>query len=458
MIKLLNEKIKDKKVLLLGFGKEGLSTYKLIRKYFPKQLLIIADINENFQNKINITDDNYIDFILGKDYLNNFDKFDLIIKSPGISLKLLNNKISSNKITSQTDLFIRVFSKQIIGITGTKGKSTTSSLLFHILKSFYDDVALVGNIGVPPFDIIDNIKNNTKIVFELSSHQLEYISIAPNISILLNLFQEHLDHYNNFSDYQFAKLNIIKYQNKDDYFVYNYDDKLLHQLIQKHNYNRNYFQYSLKEKVKNGTFIKDKEIVFIKNFKKVSFYKINAKKFLPGKHNLLNIMAVINACKILQVPDETIIEGITTFKGLEHRMEYIGKYYNIYFYNDSISTIPEATIEAIKTLNKVNTLILGGFDRGIDYNNLIRFLIKSNVKNIIFIGRAGKRIYDGMKIYKTKNQEYFIVKQFNEMFEIIKNKTKPNSICLLSPAAASYDMFENFEERGNTFKKLAKNM
>ena len=178
--------------------------------------------------------------------------------------------------------------------------------------------------------------------------------------------------------------------------------------------------------------------------------------YLKGEHNKRNILAAICASKILNVPDEIIKEGVTTFKGLEHRLEYVGEFSGIHYYNDSIATIPEATIEAVKALKNVNTIILGGFDRGIDYNILAEFIAASCIDNLIFLGDAGNRIMESLKQYKVKGKFQVFVKDMEEAVKIAKEKTLKAGICLLSPAAASYDMFKNFEERGRVYKKLVK--
>jgi UDP-N-acetylmuramoylalanine--D-glutamate ligase len=455
--KALNKIIKGKKILILGFGKEGQSTYITLRKYFPEQDYTISDTDISVKNNELIKDDKHLKFVLGEHYLDCLNDFDLIIKSPGISLKNLIHPISLNKITSQSDIFINLFYSQIIGITGTKGKSTTSCLIYHIIHLFTDNSVLVGNIGIPPFEKISYINKDTKIVYELSSHQLEYISSSPHISVLLNLFHEHLDYYKSFNDYQLAKFNITKYQNKNDYLIYNADDKLIEKQINKFGFKKKYFKYSLKNKVKQGCYIDKNSIKFCFNDKKEkNIYDLGEKRFLKGEHNIMNIMAAINVCKITGIPDHIIIKGVSNFKGLEHRIEYVGKYNNIYFYNDSIATIPEATTEAIKTLKKVDTIILGGYDRGIDYTDLIKFISKSSVRNLIFIDKAGKRMLNELGQYKNKNQRYFYVYNLEDAVKTAKKNTKENFICLLSPAAASYGMFKNFEQRGKIYKKLVK--
>jgi UDP-N-acetylmuramoylalanine--D-glutamate ligase len=178
--------------------------------------------------------------------------------------------------------------------------------------------------------------------------------------------------------------------------------------------------------------------------------------YLMGEHNKRNILAAVCASKILNVPNDIIKKGVSTFKGLEHRLEYVGEYKGVHYYNDSIATIPEATIEALKALKNVNTLILGGFDRGIDYNILAEFIAPSHINNLIFLGDAGNRIMEGLKQYNVKGKFQVFVKNMDEAVKIAKEKTPKAGICLLSPAAASYDMFKNFEERGRVYKKLVK--
>ena len=448
----LEKLIGDKKLLILGFGKEGQATYQLLRKYFPSKMLAIADENENLKEKIQSLNDQFLNIYLGESFKNYLNDYDLIFKTPGIPFKKIKDFVSPQKITSQTDLFLRLFSQQIIGITGTKGKSTTSSLIYHILKLFTEDVVFVGNIGIPHFEMIDKIGKNTKIVCELSSHQLEFISKAPSIAVLLNLYQEHLDHYESLEQYHLSKINILKYQNENDYFIYNADEPSINQYLQKLNVKRNFFEYSLKGKIENGCYLDNRKIIFkINNQKKI--FDIDEHRLIKGDHNLLNIMAAINVCQILNIPDEIIINGIKTFKGLPHRLEYVGKYNDIHFYNDSIATIPEATIQAVKSLGNVNTLILGGYDRGIDYSGLTDFLNQSTINNLIFLDEAGKRIMEELKNKKSFKGNVYFVKDMEEAVKISMQVTEKNLICLLSPAAASYGMFKDFAERGDLFKK-----
>ncbi|MDP4267764.1 MAG: UDP-N-acetylmuramoyl-L-alanine--D-glutamate ligase [Bacteroidota bacterium] len=448
--------IQNKNVLILGYGREGKESYKLLRSLFPQMQLTIADGNENLEDELNGLNDKKLKYILGKDYLLSINNYDFIIKSPGISLK--NSKIDNRVIiSSQTDIFLNLFADKIIGVTGTKGKSTTVSLIYHILKLAGKDVILAGNIGIPVFGIIERIKKNTIIICELSAHQLEYISCAPHISVLLNLYEEHLDHYKSYSDYKKSKYNIFKFQTESDYSIYNRDDEDIMDLIKEQRFIRNYFPYSSNEELNHGSFIKDNIIHGLKNgLSEYSYNILNNERNLQGGHNLLNIMAAINVSIILDIDKEIITKGINSFKGLEHRIEYAGTFDGVIYYNDSISTIPEATIQAVITLKYVNTLLLGGFDRGINYNKLVDFILDSSIENIIFISDAGSRIYKLIsdKCKEICTQNYFLTNSFKEAVILAKKHTRKGTICLLSPAAASYGMFRNFEERGKKFKEL----
>ena len=461
-IKRLEKLISGKNILILGYGREGQSTYSLLRKHFPLINLTIADANEDILNLNALKKDKNLKLELGKKYLDNISKFDLIIKSPGIPLHKAKVKLTPSHISSQTDLFLKLFSDQVIGITGTKGKSTTTSLIYQIFKSHKPDVVLVGNIGIPAFDAFDNITDDTVIVYEFSSHQLDNITVSPHIAIMLNLFEEHLDYYDTFEDYITAKINITRFQYEGDYFIFNSDNESIVKLLRKYYKSLSYYSYSLDNDTDNGCIIRNNKVIFISEGKLEQVYDLNNKRYLKGKHNELNIMAAIIACKLSDIPSNVISQRIDSFKGLSHRLEFVGKIKGIEYYNDSIATIPEATMEAVKALKTVDTLILGGFDRGINYASLIDFLLKSDVRNFIFIDTAGERMLKELKTTsskagsKAKLLNTFQVKNMKEAVNIAKTETAKNKICLLSPAAASYGMFKDFEDRGNTFMELVK--
>lgn len=447
MIKDLISFLKNKKILILGFGREGKSTYNYIRKYLNDKKIYIADMQEDLLDKNEfLKKDNNIECICGKEYLNGLENYDIIIKTPGIALVNMDITNFKDKIKSQLDLFLEFCDNKTIGITGTKGKSTTSSLIYSVLKAQNKNALLLGNIGNPIFDYIDEITEDTYIVIEMSSHQLEFTNNSPNISIITNLFPEHLDHYNSYNEYVEAKFNIFKFQKENDYFLYDYDNNELKERITytnsiqyKVSFNEKYADIKIQN---NMIVIKDKEI-----------YDINSPRNLLGDYNLKNIMFVLGVVDILNLDINQAVKTISEFKTLKHRLEFIGEINGVKYYDNSIATIPVATEEAIKALKDVDTLIIGGMDRGIDYSEFAEFLDKCDVKNIICMPNTGHKIAKMMKTNKC-----IIVNTLEEAVKEASLKTEKEKSCLLSPAAASYGFFKNFEEKGDKFKELVMNL
>jgi len=459
MNELIRTLFQNKSIALLGFGREGRSSYHLIRKVFPLKTITIIDENEEIKNDAVLNNDRNLLFIAGKGCMQFIDDFDVAVKSPGIPSNTLPKELNRVTLTSQTDIFLQCYGHQVIGITGTKGKSTTSSLVFHTLKHAGRNTLLVGNIGIPPFNCIDDIRSDSIIVMELSSHQLEYISHAPHIAVLLNLFQEHLDHYYTYAEYQSAKFNIGKYQDEKDYFIYNLDNETLGKLVEKSGKQiHKSIAFSLEPGSKAELKIYNQWIELLLGNKVIRLYDTSEGQPLKGHHNLYNIMAAAASCYLSGITPEQIRSGIRTFKGLEHRIELVGNYAGITWYNDSIATIPEATVEAVKTLQMVDTVILGGFDRGIEYDILYPFLTASGISNIIFVGEAGARMMKEFSVYEANNLNFYTANDYKQVVAIAGEVTAKGKICLLSPAAASYDMFRNFEERGDTFKKNVRDL
>lgn len=446
MINDLINYFENKKILILGFGREGQSTYKLIRKYLSEQKLYIADLKDNFQDGFDfLKEDKNVEYISGEHYLDNLENYDVIMKSPGISFVGVDKSKILDKIKSQLELLLEFFDVYTIGVTGTKGKSTTSSLICKVLQDQNVDAMLLGNIGIPVFDFIDTINKDTKLVLEMSSHQLEFMKLSPNISILTNIFPEHLDHYESFEKYAEAKCNIFKYQKEEDFFIYDIDNENSVNMVQKIGVNAKTYKVSLKDKA--DIYLNVDDVIFEGN----KIYNKNMPRNLLGDYNLNNIMYVLLVSEILKLDLNKTIESIKNFETLPHRLEFVGKINGVSYYDNSIATIPDATIEAVKALKEVDTLIIGGMDRGIDYSKLINFLNEGFVENIICMPTTGHDI-----ALKLNNQKTFNVETLDEAVKIAKEVTKDGGICLLSPAAASYGFFKNFEERGDMFQKLVK--
>ncbi len=419
------EFLKGKKILILGFGREGKSTLAFLRRELPDADIEIAD-----QKPINDPDVVDITTITGDNYLECCKNYDIIMKAPGVIIKNDLDDVTKAKITSQTDLFMRAYHKQVVGITGTKGKSTTSSLIHHILKEAGLDTVLVGNIGIPCFDAIDQISKETIVVFELSAHQLEYIKASPHIAVLLNLYEEHFDHYATPDDYYNAKKNIYRYQDENDLLIYG-----------------DIFQHATINEINAAKCM----TIDITKTDIVPRDQIRTK--LLGEHNLLNIQVAAAVAYAYHVTGDSFRDAVASFEPLPHRLEYVGTFHNIKFYNDSIATAQEAVINAIKTLGDVDTIIIGGMDRGIDYHSLVDFIKSSTIRNVILVPDTDTRIQDVFD-ESDYSQNLYHVKDMQEAVAKAADTTEPEKSCLLSPAAASYNAFKNFEERGDIFKKL----
>jgi UDP-N-acetylmuramoylalanine--D-glutamate ligase len=452
MEELIRKVCQGKKVAVLGFGREGRSTYSLLRSCLPGQSITIMDSDKSLFNDP-ISQDPFVLLKLGNDIYKSLNDFDIIIKAPGVPARVFPPDFDFKKVHSQTSLFLEKFHRQVIGVTGTKGKSTTASLIHHVISESGKHAHLVGNIGLPPFDVLGEIRHDTVIVMELSSHQLQFLTRSPHISILLNIFQEHLDHYSSYEEYQQAKMNIGRYQDEDDYFIYCEDHELLQYLIGSMSVPHICLPYSYLSEPKSGIYRENENVILQSGTAKQIIYSNKSAPPLKGEHNYGNIMAAAAACFLTGIPEDQISAGVRTFKGLEHRIEYVDTVDGIRFYNDSIATIPEATIAAVKTLQDVDTLILGGYDRGIDYAILYSFLASSGIRNIIFIGNAGMRMKSEMETAGISLPGSFTANDYDEVVAIARKVTRKEKICLLSPAASSYDMFKNFEHRGNIYKK-----
>ncbi|RLC39713.1 MAG: UDP-N-acetylmuramoyl-L-alanine--D-glutamate ligase [Candidatus Nealsonbacteria bacterium] len=437
------EELKQKKILVLGFGKEGKDSYLALRKLFPKKILAIADklefkkLPEKTQKLLKF--DKKLKLYFGKDYLKSLKNYDLIIKTPGIPFKIIKPFLKKGtKVTSQTEIFFENCPGIIVGITGTKGKGTTCCLIYQILKRGGLKAHLIGNIGKPVFQALLKAKKNDIFVYELSSHQLQNLKKSPQVAVFLNLWPAHLDYYKNFQEYKKAKENITRYQRENNFFIYNAQQK------------------ELKEIAK----ISKAKKIPLKNYSQI-LKKIGIKKLLlKGKVNLLNIAAAIKVGEIFKIPEEKIKKAIEEFKPLPHRLEFVGKYKGIEFYNDSLATVPQATEFALESLgNRVKTLILGGFDRGgIDFSFLAKKILKSDIKTLIFLSPGtGEKIWQKIIDLKKKNlPKAFFVSSMREAVKEAYQQTKRGEICLLSPASPSFNLFRDYRERGNLFKKFVK--
>ena len=429
------EYIKDKKILVLGFGREGKSTYNYIRKHLPQKELFIGD-----KNKPEIDDEN-ISIIYGENYLDCLGDFDIVFKSPGIAFLEDDMYPETTEITCQTDMFLRFCDPVVVGITGSKGKTTTSTLIYEMLKAGGINTCLIGNIGVPVFEKADE-GNDLVAVIEMSSHQLEFTKASPHVAVLVNIYQEHLDHYKTgFEGYVGAKLNIAIHQKKDDVLIYN-PEQNLEGVVD--------WEKVIKGTPTPVTFTAAAENEFVNELWKST-------EHLKGEHNRQDIAYALAAARVFGVTDDAARLAISGFGGIEHRMEYVGVINDVTYYNDSIATIPTAVMGAVKAIGNVDTHIFGGLDRGIDYVDFIEFLKVNNVRNLIGLPETGHNIIEELKKQGcTKNM--ICAKDMADAVEKADKYTEKGKSCLFSPAAASYNYYKNFEEKGKHFKMLVQQL
>jgi len=432
--------LKDKKIIILGLGKEGIDSFKFLRKLFPQKKLGIGDRLEfdKLDKKAQglLKENKKVNLCLGKNYLKSLGKYDIILKAPGIPFHLKGIEKFKGKITSQAEIFLENCPGKVIGITGTKGKSTTASLIYAILKEAGFKAHLVGNIGKPVLSLLLNAKEDDIFVYELSSHQLFGISLSPHVAVFLNVYPEHLDYYKNFKEYALSKGNITKFQESSDYLVFNKEDEIVSEIIKKSK-----AQKVPLNSIRLGRILKTRDVP------------------LKGKFNLLNVKAAVAVAKILNVPDKKTAGAIKKFKPLHHRLEFVGEWKGIKFYNDALSTIPEATIAALEALgSNVRTIMLGGFERNIDFKNLAKEILRSKVETVILFPTTGQRIWKEIE-KEGKNKKLptkFFVKDMKKAVKISFERTKKGKICLLSTASPSFSVFKDYKEKGDLFKKYIK--
>ena len=448
MIEKIEPWIKGKRILLLGYGREGQSTWNVLRRLGTYEALDIADLKAPAA----LPEDGTV-WHTGPDYQKCMDDYDVVFKSPGIVLERPENEYRCS-ILSQTEVFFQCFRDQIIGITGTKGKSTVTTLLYHLLKQAGMDALLVGNIGIPALDHMEEVKPDTRIVFELSCHQLEYMTVSPHIGILVNIHEEHLDHYGTMEKYVEAKHHIFKNQRPDDILICN-----VQCLPEEGTCPSGLIRAGMDGSGKELDVVQEQDGTWV-HFRGKSFCIPTDEIKLLGQHNYFDIGVAYGVCSILGMDDQVFARGLKTYEPLPHRLQYIGEREGVKYYDDSISTICDTTIQALKTLKDTDTVLIGGMDRGIDCRELIEYLSDCQVPHIILMEATGKRIYQEIHKYypEFKNRARLILAEhLEDGVKRARQITRPGTSCVLSPAAASYGIFRNFEERGETFSRLVFN-
>lgn len=439
--------ITGKKIAIFGFGLEGASAANHLAE--KNRVYVVDEKPESIAKKESVPLSPNAVYYFGGNIPENIN-FDYIIRSPGVrpdNPLLLKLTTKNTIVTSATKIFFDECPCAIIGVTGTKGKGTTSTLIYEMLKNQGKDVYLAGNIGIPALDVLNNLKSSSIVVLELSSFQLIDLKKSPHIAVILMVTSEHLDWHSDVSEYQQAKKAIVKNQSENDFTVINADYPASVEFA-KYTKAKKYF-FSTANKT-DGAYLEGNEIISqINSRQKIAN---TADVFLPGRHNLQNVLAATLVAKILEVTNNNIVKVLKTFKGLEHRLELVRELNGVAFYNDSFSTTPETTIAAIEAFKSPKILILGGSSKNSDFSALgEKISTDKSVKAIILIGKEAGRIKDSIK-----NKPATVVEGLENIQEITAKAymlSARGDTIILSPACASFDIFKNYKDRGEQFKK-----
>ncbi len=455
---------KNKKVTIMGLGllEGGKGTAKFFCQQGAKVLVTDLKTKEQLKESIQKLKDFTIEYVLGRHRVKDFIDADLIIKNPAVpnnSPYLKFAKQHNIPIESDISIFFKLSKAPIIGITGTKGKSTVATLIYLLLKSKYPKAVLAGNIGVSPLEVLPKIKKGSRVVLELSSFELENLRTSPKIAVITNIFPDHLERHKNFREYIEAKKTIFKYQKKRDILVLNYDN-LETRKFSSSAPSQVYF-YSIKtmSRKEKVCFLRKDEVFFCKE--KESIFDIKNLN-LYGEHNISNILAAILVAKLFKIPSKNIKKVLPRFKGVDSRQELIRELRGVKYFNDTTATIPEATMVAIKTFNQrfPNSkiiLIAGGQDKNLNYKSLAREIKKKINCLILLPGTASNKIKKELRILKSPVQ-ISLVNSMEKAVEKAIKKAKGKDIVLLSPGAASFNLFKNEFDRGEQFKEAVRKL
>ncbi len=454
------EYIKNRKVAIIGLG---VSNLPLIDYFHEKKSKVtvfdsreIGEIPKEIMDKVT----NYaMEISLGKGYLNKLQNFDLILRSPSClpTVPELEEEAARGAIiTTEVELLMKMCPAEVIGVTGSDGKTTTTTLISEILKKAGYNCYVGGNIGTPLFTKLHEIKPDDKVVLELSSFQLMGMEVSPNISVITNITPNHLNVHKDYEEYIDAKKNIFKCQNRDGIVILNYDNEITRNCASE--VKGKVIFFSSKEKLDNGYIVDNGVIKECDD--KLRKHIVSAKELtIRGKHNYENICAAIAATRTL-VDISTAIEVIKTFPGVEHRIEFVKEINGVKWYNDSASSTPSRTISGLNAFDEEIVLIAGGADKNLDYTPIAKPIL-DKVKTLILMGQTSGKIFDSVKAeeeIENKEINIYMVNSLSQAVILAKRYSLPGQVVLFSPASTSFDMFKNMYDRGHQFKDIVNKM
>jgi len=457
-----NRFIENRKIAIIGIG---VSNIPLLDYFYEKNGKVTVFDNKNIEqidpNIIGKMEQYNFKYFFGEDSLQYLKGFDIIFRSPSVMpfTKEIEDEVERGAIlTSEIEMVLKLTPAKTIGITGTEGKTTTTSIIYEILKKAGYNCFLGGNIGKPIFTQIKDMKPQDVVILEMSSFQLMDMDISPDVSLVTNLYPDHLNIHRSYEEYQEAKKNIFKYQNENGIVVLNYDNNITSLFAKEANGKVIFF--SSKEKLQDGYIYDntDENIKYCKDGIRRHLVNRNQIK-LRGVHNYENICAALAVTSSF-VDTEVAINAIKEFNGVEHRLEFVKEIDGVKYYNDSIGTSPASTIAGLNAFDENIILLAGGSDKGLDYKEVGEAIAKK-VGTLILCGPTAQKIEEATKnalVKQGKVMPIYHTNNLQESVKLAKEKSNSGDVVLLSPASASFDAFKNFVERGEKFKEFVKNL
>ena len=453
----MNMEVAEKRVLVFGSGISGIGAVKLLEKHQAD--VVLYDGNEKLEEaqiRAKLGADSKARIVIGAFPEELLEELDLVILSPGVPTDLpVVEKMREKNILviGEIELAYQMGKGDVLAITGTNGKTTTTSLLGEIMKNYQDDVYVVGNIGNPYTIAADQMTEHTITVAEMSSFMLESIvDFRPRVSAILNFTPDHLNRHHTMEAYVNAKKNIARNQTEEDYCILNYEDDLTREFGK--NLKTQVLYFSSQRKLEEGIYLEDGNIIFHYHGVEETICHVDELQIL-GTHNHENVMAAAAMAAVYGVPMNVIRESVKAFGGVEHRIEYVTEKNGVVFYNDSKGTNPDAAIKGIRAMNRPSVLIGGGYDKGSEYKEWIQSF-DGKVKKLVLLGATKEKIAKDAKCCGFT--DYMFADTFEEAVLTAAKLAEPGEAVLLSPACASWDMFSSYEVRGEKFKEIVNSL
>ncbi len=455
-LKEFNQYLKNRKVAVIGLGISNIPLVEYLHMVGANITIFDRREKEKIPEEgLKKILDYELNYHFGPTNLEYLTGFDIIFRSPSCRPDLPEIVAELEKgaiLTSEIEMVLELCPGTVVGVTGSDGKTTTTTLIYEMLRKQGFHCFLGGNIGNPLLSKIPEMKPDDMVVLELSSFQLMNMKISPDIAVVTNVSPNHLDIHKSYEEYIDSKKNIFKHQTENGILVLNYDNEITKSFVKEANGKVIFF--SKNEKLDNGIILEDGDIKICED--KLRRHLINTKDMkLRGEHNYENACAAVAATKSF-VSVESQVEVLKEFSGVEHRIEFIREIDGVKWYNDSIGTSPTRTMAGLKSFDEEIVLIAGGYDKHLDYTPLAKPIV-DKVKTLILVGQTSEKIYEAVKQElekQNKTIDIYMCDQFSEIVPLARKKAEPGQVILFSPASASFDLFKNFEERGEKFKEL----